>query len=229
MALILNIETSSENCSVSLAKDGIVLSLKEERSEKYIHSESLHPFIKSVMDDSGHSLSDLEAVAVDKGPGSYTGLRIGVSAVKGLCYPLEIPMISATALDILVNEFTSTHDMKPNDLLVPMLDARRMEVYTAIFSSKHTQISMIEARIMEEGSLDHLEADNIYVFGTGAAKCEQVLSGPRFKFDGPEYPSAAALASISDKKFQESKFEDLAYFEPFYLKEFIAGKPKPFF
>lgn len=229
MALILNLETSSENCSVSLALDGNILAFKEEHSKKYIHSESLHPFIQDVMDQAGRTLAELDAVAVDKGPGSYTGLRIGVSAAKGFAYPLNIPIISATALQILVSEFVADHTVEPDDLLVPMLDARRMEVYTAIYSGKLTQISMIEARVVDKGNLDHLQAEKVYVFGTGADKCKEVLTHPKFKFMGPVYPSARALASISEERFQAGKFEDTAYFEPYYLKEFIAGKPKPLF
>ncbi len=226
MALILNIETSTENCSVCLAKDGQVLSLEEECSEKYIHSERLHPFILEVMNEAGKALSDLNAVAVNKGPGSYTGLRIGVSAAKGLAYTLDIPLISASSLDVLVAGFAQNCSVKSDDLIVPMLDARRMEVYTVIYSAKLTQISMIEARIIEAGSLDHLEAEKVYIFGTGAAKCQSVLSKEKYVFEGPEYPSAAALARLSETKFLSRKFEDTAYFEPFYLKEFIAGKPK---
>ena len=138
-------------------------------------------------------------------------------------------MISTSGLDMLAADFASSHQTDSEDLLVPMIDARRMEVYTAIYSYKATPISMIEARVVEEGSLDHLQAKQVYVFGTGAEKCKKVLTHPKFKFSGPVYPSAAAMAEISERKFQDSKFEDTAYFEPFYLKEFIAGKPKSFF
>lgn len=229
MALILNIETSTENCSVALARDGEVISFREESSDRYIHSESLHPFIDEVVKEAGVSLGELEAVAVGKGPGSYTGLRIGVSAAKGLVYPLQIPLISSTGLDILATEFVSKHKTNPEDLLVPMIDARRMEVYTAIYSYKATPISMIEARIIAEGSLDHLQAERVNIFGTGAQKCQDVLKDSKFQFAGPVFPSALSLAEISEKKYKASKFEDTAYFEPFYLKEFIAGKPRSFF
>jgi tRNA threonylcarbamoyladenosine biosynthesis protein TsaB len=229
MALILNIETSTENCSVALARDGEIVSGKEVHSDKYIHSESLHPFIDEVLKEVGVSLNELDAIAVGKGPGSYTGLRIGVSAAKGLAYPLGIPLISSTSLDILAADFTTSNKSGPDDLIVPMIDARRMEVYTAIYSHKGTPISMIEARIVEEGGLDHLQAEQVYVFGTGAKKCEAVLKHPKFRFVGPVFPSALALAQISEKKFLDAKFEDIAYFEPFYLKEFIAGKAKPYF
>ncbi len=218
MALILNLETSTENCSVALARDGEMIAFREETSDRYIHSESLHPFIEEVIRDAGLSLQELEAVAVGKGPGSYTGLRIGVSAAKGLAYALDIPLISSTGLDILASEFLSTCKTTAEDLLVPMIDARRMEVYTAIYSYKATPISMIEARIMEQGSLDHLEAERVYVFGTGAEKCRKALSHPKFIFEGPVYPSARAMAGISEQKYRVSKFEDTAYFEPFYLK-----------
>ena len=227
MALILNIETSSENCSVGLAQDGEMLALKEEQREKYIHSEKLHPFIEEVLKTADKKLSDLDAVAVDKGPGSYTGLRIGVSAAKGFAYPLNIPIISATALEILSIQFAAKHNVDAGDLLVPMIDARRMEVYTAIFSHRLTPISMIEARVIDDSGLDHLEGEHVYVFGTGAEKCKSVLSHPKFIFEGPVYPSATGLAIISERKFKEAKFENTAYFEPFYLKEFVAGKPKP--
>lgn len=227
MALILNIETSTENCSVSVAKDGVILSLKEEYSDKYIHSESLHPFIREVLDESGHALKDLQAVAVGKGPGSYTGLRIGVSAAKGLAFPLDIPLISASSLEILVAQFKVIQQPGTADLLIPMIDARRMEVYTAVFSHNGTPISMIESRIIENRSLSHLQGEKIWVFGTGAAKCREVLNEEKFVFEDPVYPSASGLATISEEKFRKNRFEDTAYFEPFYLKEFIAGKPKP--
>lgn len=229
MALILNLETSTENCSAALSLDGEVISLKEESSEQYIHSESLHPFIQEVMSAAGRKLTDLDAVAVGKGPGSYTGLRIGVSAAKGLAYALNIPLISATGLEMLALKMTQENDVAEGDLLVPMLDARRMEVYTAIFSHRGNPISMVEARVIERGGLDHLAADRVYVFGPGAAKCKEALTREKYVFSGPLYPSAAQLAVLSEERFRKESFEDLAYFEPFYLKEFIAGTPKPLF
>jgi len=226
MALILSIETSTKNCSVALAENGKVLSLKEETSDQYIHSEKLHVFIKECMAKAGRELKELSAVAVGKGPGSYTGLRIGVSAAKGLCYALGLPLISENGLAILTNDFLAKNTLGENEIIMPMIDARRMEVYTAAFDGRGKALNSIEAMVIEEGTNLYPDFSKIHLLGDGSEKCKAVLASDRYVFHNIEFPSAAALAAIAQAKFDNQDFEDMAYFEPFYLKDFIAGKPK---
>lgn len=226
MALILNIETSTKNCSVALVENGEVLSLKEETSDQYIHSEKLHVFIQDCMAEAGRQLKELSAVAVGKGPGSYTGLRIGVSAAKGLCYALRIPLISEDGLSILANDFLAQNSIDENELVMPMIDARRMEVYATAFNNAGVALEPIEAMVIEEGASLYPTYSKIHLLGDGSSKCKEILSDSRYVFYDLEYPSATALGSIAQVKFENKEVEDMAYFEPFYLKDFIAGKPK---
>ncbi len=232
MALILNIETSTEVCSVSLAENGNLLH-KKESAEGMNHSRLLTVFIDELFAESNFSLKKLDAVAVSKGPGSYTGLRIGVSVAKGLCYGMGIPLISVNSLESLgvyaalnFNQFSA---VKPESgpLFCPMIDARRMEVYTALYNSTGEEIKPISAEIITEGFLQlELEKHPVLFFGNGAAKCKNVLTHPNAIFAGPEITSAEFMQPLSDKKFQLQQFEDVAYFEPFYLKNFVATIPK---
>lgn len=241
MALILNLETATEVCSVALAKNGKLLSVRETAGG-YTHSENLTVFIDEVIREAGASLNDLDAVSVSKGPGSYTGLRIGVSTAKGLCFALEKPLLAVNTLLSLANNFL-TSNLKPqtlpanalgkqqwqagSNLLCPMLDARRMEVYCAVYDSKLNEIEPTAAVIIEKNSFeDILKTNKIYFFGNGAAKCKAILQHPNAIFVDNIYPSATAMISLSEKLFAEKKFEDTAYFEPFYLKDFVAGKAK---
>ncbi len=226
MALILNIETSTKNCSVALAENGKVLSLKEETSNQYIHSEKLHLFIQECMAKAGCELKELSAVAVGKGPGSYTGLRIGVSAAKGLCYALSIPLISEDGLTILAKDLLSKNEIAENEPIMPMIDARRMEVYSTGFDAQGGTLNPIAAMVIEEGTSLYSDHPKLHLLGDGSSKCKDVLSDARYVYHNLEYPSAAALAPIAQAKFENKDFEDMAYFEPFYLKDFIAGKPK---
>lgn len=226
MALILNLETSTRNCSVALAEGGKVLSIIEESSDQYIHSEKLHVFIEKCMADAGRKLDELDAVAVGKGPGSYTGLRIGVSAAKGLCYALGIPLISENGLAIMARDFIQNQSLAEGAEIVPMIDARRMEVYKAHFNAKGVQQSEISATVVETADALETEAPEVHLLGDGANKCKEVLSYNRFFYHNLEFPSASALAIIAEEKYSAKQLEDVAYFEPFYLKDFIAGKPK---
>jgi len=232
MALILNIETSTGVCSVSLAENGTLLH-KKESAEGMNHSRLLTVFIDELFAESNISLKKLDAVAVSKGPGSYTGLRIGVSVAKGLCYGLGIPLISVNSLESLGNytalNTTQFFDIKPGSepLFCPMIDARRMEVYTALYNSAGEEIKPISAEIItEEFLLPELEKHPVLFFGDGAAKCKNVLTHPNAIFAGPEATSAVFMQQLSKKKFQLQQFEDVAYFEPFYLKNFVATIPK---
>jgi tRNA threonylcarbamoyladenosine biosynthesis protein TsaB len=222
LALILNIETSTTNCSVSLSKEGETLVLKEDYNINYSHSERLHVFIDDVLKSSHYALKDLDAIAVSKGPGSYTGLRIGVSAAKGLCFALDIPLISISTLEALAHQVTI-----PKGLIIPMLDARRLEVYSAVFNSKYDLIRQIEAEVLDNTSFkEYLENEKIYFIGNGVTKTKELISHNNAVFIENKLPSAKTMAELAYNKFKISDFENVAYFEPFYLKDFIAIKPK---
>lgn len=216
---ILNIETSTKNCSVSLAKDGKIIALKEIAEQNFTHSEKLHLFIDEVIKKAGISYKDLSAMALSKGPGSYTGLRIGTSTAKGLCFALDIPLIALDSLEILAKQVNLD-----NGLIIPMIDARRMEVYTAIFDQNHNKISETKALVIDENSFSDISEKTCFI-GDGAEKCKEVLTKENFIFL-PEiiYPSANEISELSYQKFQQKAFEDIAYFEPFYVKEFFTGK-----
>ncbi|MGB3145759.1 MAG: tRNA (adenosine(37)-N6)-threonylcarbamoyltransferase complex dimerization subunit type 1 TsaB [Maribacter sp.] len=224
MGLILNLETSTTNCSVSLAKDGEILTLKELNSENYSHAEKLHVFIDEVMQESGKQLQDLDALAVSKGPGSYTGLRIGVSAAKGLCYALDKPLIAVSTLKSMASQLISEDE---NTTIIPVLDARRMEVYSAVFDGQLHQIRETRAEIIDENSFqDYRDLKSVHFLGSGAEKIKEVLSGEHITYHCDVIPSAKEMASISNQKFTKNDFEDLAYFEPYYLKDFVLQTKK---
>lgn len=218
MAIILNIETATKNCSVSLAKNGDILAIKELNNGNYSHAELLHQFIKDVLAEQKMNQSDIDAIAVSKGPGSYTGLRIGVSTAKGLCFALDVPLISVNTLEAL--SYSITID---KGFIVPMIDARRMEVYTSVFNKNHKTLENTSAKIVDESSfLNYLEKDTTYFLGDGALKCKETITHCNAVFIADKFPSSKEMASLSFLKFQQKKFENIAYFEPFYLKDFIV-------
>ena len=221
MIYILNIETATKNCSVSLAKNGETILCKEIAEQGYSHAEKLHVFIEEILKEIGVSTHDLKAIAVSKGPGSYTGLRIGVSAAKGLCYALGIPLISIDTLQVLAKQV-----VVENGLIVPMIDARRMEVYSAVFDTNHKKIMEVQAEILTEESYAEI-TEAIYFVGDCQEKCKTVLVKDNFHFL-PEiiFPSANEMSGLSYEKFTKNDFEDVAYFEPFYLKDFMIAKSK---
>ena len=226
MATILNIETATKNCSVSLSKGENILAIKELNEGKFSHSEKLHSFILDVIRSTDKTMKDLDAIAISKGPGSYTGLRIGVSAAKGLCYALNIPLISVPTLEIVARQIS----LEPDELVVPLLDARRMEVYSGVFDHNYNQIRGTEAEIIEASSFGaFLKKGNVYFAGDGAEKCKNIITHVNAQFVDNVYPSSKEMPVVSNKKYKAQEFEDLAYFEPFYLKDFIAGKPKQYF
>lgn len=226
MALILGIETSTKSCSVALLQDDHVLASRQESSDQYIHSEKLHLFIEEVLQKAAKKPTDLSAVAVGKGPGSYTGLRIGVSAAKGLCYALSIPLLSATSHSILLQQFLEDYTIDDGDLVIPVLDARRMEVYYGVYNASAEQLDSITAMVIDENSFTELKAAKIHLVGDAVQKVTEVLPTSRFEFHHLKYPSAEALCKIASQKIAAGETEDQAYFEPFYLKDFVAGKPK---
>lgn len=222
MALILNIETATTNCSVGLAKNGKTIALREDNDKNYSHSERLHVYIQNLFDQTGFLLKDLDAVAISKGPGSYTGLRIGVSAAKGLCYSLDIPLISILTLQSLVCQVKVQ-----KGFIIPMLDARRLEVYSAIFSHNYEMIRNTQAEILNENSFkDFLNDDDVYFIGSGVEKSKLLFKHKNAHFIEEKLPSAKEMDFLSFQKFKKGDFEDVAYFEPYYLKDFVAIKPK---
>ena len=222
MGLILNIETASTNCSVALAANGKTIALKEDNDKSYSHSERLHVYIDEVLKESKIKLKDLDAIAVSKGPGSYTGLRIGVSAAKGLCYSLNIPLISVLTLQSLA------HQVNPNNgYIVPMLDARRKEVYSAVYNYKYELIQDTKANILDDYSFqDILKKDEVCFIGSGVEKTKELVLHKNAIFIEDKLPSANEMNQLSFNKYKLDEFEDVAYFEPYYLKDFVAIKPK---
>ena len=222
--MILCLETATTNCSVALSINGQELALKEDYDVKYSHAERLHRYIEEVLAFAKVKKEQPTAIAVSKGPGSYTGLRIGVSAAKGLCYALDIPLISIPTLDSLSYQ---VKEANTGSYIIPMLDSRRMEVYSAIYYASHKQLRETQAQILESHSFEsYLEQGEVYFIGNGVAKFKEICQHPNAVFVDDKLPSAKELCSLSYKKFTESDFEDVAYFEPYYLKDFIAGVKK---
>ena len=222
MAYILNIETSTTNCSVSLSHKGETLVLKEDYGNGYSHAEKLHVYVDEVLKEAKISTLQLDAIAVSKGPGSYTGLRIGVSAAKGLAFALNIPLISVSTLEALA------HQVKADSgLIIPMLDARRLEVYSAIFDTQFNSIRAIEAQVLNETSFQsYLSENKVYFIGDGVAKTKALLDNNNAVFIENKLPSADQMSALSFNKYKKSDTEDVAYFEPYYLKDFVAIKSK---
>lgn len=225
MALILNVETATTNCSVSLAKEGKTIAIKEHDTPSYSHSEQLHVFIQEVLKEASTSLSEIDAIAVSKGPGSYTGLRIGVSAAKGLCFSLDVPLISIPTLESMAQHL----ELEGVDFIVPLLDARRMEVYSQVFDRQKEIIRETRAEIIDSNSFSqYAKKGKVLLVGSGALKCKDVLTNPNFSYDVSVVPSTSGMARLSFEKYEAGDFEDVAYFEPYYLKDFILQtKKKP--
>jgi len=232
LSTILHIESSTRTCSVAVSKSGQDVALRESHDHSYAHSEKLVCYIDEALKDVGLTPNDLEAVCVAKGPGSYTGLRIGVSAAKGLSYGLGIPLLSVGSLESMA--FWAANVCKEQlihvDILCPMIDARRMEVYTALFDASLKESKPVSAEIIDEESFGkELEKGKIAFFGDGAAKCKEIIKHPNAIFLDDFRVSAQGMISIAEQKFEAKMFEDVAYFEPYYLKDFVAGKPKKLF
>ena len=227
MSLILQIETATASCSVALAKDSEVLAFKQI-NERNIHAEVITLFIDELMSITGTAYSNLDAVAVSSGPGSYTGLRIGVSTAKGLCFALDKPLIAVETLEAMAYGILSHEGYAPTSdtLLCPMIDARRMEVFTAVFNTSGERIRPTSAAIIDENSFtDLLKSDKILFFGDGAEKCRAVLGEyPNAVFFPGFINSAVYLTQKAAEKFRNKQFENVVYFEPYYLKDFIAGR-----
>ncbi len=226
----MNIETATQVCSVGVSRQGETIALKES-DEKNIHAARVTLFAEEVCRQAGLKMDELTAVAVSMGPGSYTGLRIGVSAAKGFCYGLDIPLIAVPSLQAMAYgaRLTVMENGYPEGdiLFCPMIDARRMEVYTALYDHEGIMVRDTEAMIVGEGSFANEREDHtICFFGDGAEKCKNVLDHKRMIFLEGNFNSAVNVAVLAHRKFINAEFENLAYFEPYYLKDFIAGKPR---
>lgn len=224
MPLILSIETATTVCSVALHKKDKLLGLQTLFIDKS-HSGLLAPSIASLIEYCGFKLSDLDAIAVSEGPGSYTGLRIGVSAAKGLCYALDIPLIAINTLEGMATGMRKYNVAEA--LLCPMIDARRMEVYCLIMNQEMELLQETQPAIVGEGFLEPLlENNKIIFFGNGSVKCKGIIQSKNAIFVDNIHPEASFVGALALNKHQQQQFEDVAYFEPFYLKEFRISKPK---
>jgi tRNA threonylcarbamoyladenosine biosynthesis protein TsaB len=220
---ILYIETSSKNCSVAISDDESLLCVCEEVSENYKQSESLHSFVEWALEGAGISIKEIEAVSLGKGPGSYTGLRIGASSAKGFCYGLKVPLVAINSMESMIAPFLGQN----YDYIVPLIDARRMEVYTAVYDGETgEEVVPTEAKVLDEHSFGELKDKKVLFVGDGAAKTKEIIQLPYAEYNEKIYPSAQYLIKNTLKKIQEKDFEDIAYFEPFYLKDFHGVKKK---
>ena len=220
---ILHIETSSKNCSVAISDGEELICLCEEVSENYKQSESLHTFVEWALEGAKISLKDLNAISLGKGPGSYTGLRIAASSAKGFCFGLDIPLIAINSLETMIEPFLN----QGFDLIIPLIDARRMEVYCAVFEGKSGEmLTGTEAKVLDETSYLEYQVKKILFVGDGALKAKDILQLPNAAFNGTIYPSAKYLVKKAVEKYNRKDFEDVAYFEPFYLKDFQGVKKK---
>ena len=220
---ILYLETSSKNCSVTISENEKLLCLCEEISENYKQSESLHTFVEWALEGAEISIKDIEAVCLGKGPGSYTGLRIGAASAKGFCYGLNIPLVAVNSIESMVEPFIN----QDFDIIIPLIDARRMEVYTAVYNGKTgEEISATEAKILDETSFAEYKDQKVILVGDGAKKAQEILQLPNAVYKDNVYPSSQYLIKKANKKIAQKDFEDIAYFEPFYLKDFHGVKKK---
>jgi tRNA threonylcarbamoyladenosine biosynthesis protein TsaB len=220
VALILNIETATKTCSVALAKDGVLIGQKSLSSGAYSHAENLHPFIDSLLKEHQINPTDLDAISISMGPGSYTGLRIGVSTAKGLCYALNIPLLSVSSTELLALAAPKTQHV------ISVLDARRMEVYVEVRNRDGEIVLPVQAMVAEVDFMHELLEQGECVFiGDAAEKLKSVVTHPNARFV-QRFPSAEFMGVIAGRKYSDQETENVAYFEPFYLKDFVAGAPR---
>ena len=226
MACILHIETSTEACSVSVSEDGFA-EFKRQDLQGPSHAVQLGVFVDEALSFVDSHAMPLDAVAVSCGPGSYTGLRIGVSMAKGICYGRNLPLIAMPTLEVMCVPVLLNQDLPEDALLCPMIDARRMEVYAAIYDRSLNVKREIAADIVDENSyLNFLEEHPVYFFGNGSSKCREMITHPNAHFIDDVYPLARWMFPLAEKALAKKDFKDVAYFEPFYLKEFVASQPK---
>lgn len=223
---ILQIDTATEICSVSISADGVLVG-EYAMGEVNVHASMLTVYIDRLLKELSLEYKDLSAVAVSMGPGSYTGLRIGVSTAKGLCYALDIPLLGINTLDGMYEGYAANFGLRDNCLYVPMLDARRMEVYMSIFDNSRSRVKDTAAVIVDEHTFDPFTEKKIVLFGSGASKLSELLNDrTHIEIDNRYQHSSTYLSNIAFRKLQGNEIEDLIYFEPFYLKEFVATVAK---
>ena len=226
--MILCLETATPVCSVALNSACCTLAMRETEGQN-AHSEKITNFIREVMEEAKIDYPKLDAVAVSQGPGSYTGLRIGVSTAKGICYAADLPLMAIDTLEAMAYGMKEKlgNQIEPNDLLIPMIDARRMEVYASIFDANLQRINDTSAMVIDENSFEDLRHDHrLWLFGDGAPKLSKLFENqPKINIIDGFKPSAAYMKVLAEQALQQQQFVDVAYFEPFYLKDFIAGKP----
>lgn len=223
MSLILSLETSVKNCSVALHRGGELVSTEEIHIE-HAHASKLAVLIDEVLNEASVEAGQLAAVAVSSGPGSYTGLRIGTSTAKGLCFALDIPLLAVGSLELLAYQMSPQNTRQA--YLCPMIDARRMEVYCEVFDANLKTVSPVEAKVIDSTSFaDLLAGHEVIFFGDGSAKCAEQLTHPNATFVPGIFPVASAMGAIVYQKLQAGQVEDVLNFEPYYLKEFMIKKP----
>lgn len=226
MSCILHIETSTQVCSVALSEDGQCIFSKTD-FEGPSHAVTLGVYVDEALSFADSHAIPLDAVAVSCGPGSYTGLRIGVSMAKGICYGRNLPLIGIPTPEVMCVPLLLDEELPEDALLCPMIDARRMEVYAVLYDRALHPVREIEAVIIDESSYeDYLNRGPVYFFGNGAAKCKEKILHPNARFVEDIHPLAKWMFPLAEKAFARGDFKDVAYFEPFYLKEFVASKPK---
>lgn len=226
MSCILHIETSTDVCSVAVSEDGACIYSNEDYGGPN-HAVKLGSFVDEALSFADSHAIPLDAVAVSCGPGSYTGLRIGVSMAKGICYGRNLPLIGIPTPEVMCVPLLLDEELPEDALLCPMIDARRMEVYAALYDRALHPVREIEAVIIDESSYeDYLNRGPVYFFGNGAAKCKEKILHPNTRFVEDIHPLAKWMFPLAEKAFARGDFKDVAYFEPFYLKEFVASKPK---
>lgn len=224
MGLILCIETSTKACSTALCRDGSIIASEFLFTGEYLHAESLNPMISDLLSGSSIAFNQLDAIAISQGPGSYTGLRIGTSTAKGLCFALDIPLIAIDTLQLIA---IAAKQEQPASRYIALMDARRMEVYTKKFDANLQAITKAEALILDENSFSDFEKESLTVFcGDGALKAKSLFEKSNFIFLPEIHPKAEYMGELAEEKFSIGQFEDTAYFEPFYLKEFHTPQPK---
>ncbi|MBN2779399.1 MAG: tRNA (adenosine(37)-N6)-threonylcarbamoyltransferase complex dimerization subunit type 1 TsaB [Bacteroidales bacterium] len=233
MAMILNIETSTDICSVGLAKNGVLVDMLIDNPilsgvGHGQHSRILAVLIKDLLEKNSLSANLLDSVAVSGGPGSYTGLRIGVSTAKGVCLGADLPLIAIDTL-LIIAKMAHEKRMGKFDLIIPMIDAKRMEVYCSVFDQNLNQIEETQAKIIDENSFSNFPGKKILFCGNGAVKCQEVLKRDDFVFTDDVFPSAEYMSELAEISFNNNAFADLVYYEPFYLKSFVATTPKKIF
>jgi len=226
MALILHLETSTKICSVALSLNGVVLFSKVDLTGPS-HAVQLGLFVDEALKVAENKGLKLDAVSVSSGPGSYTGLRIGVSMAKGLCYGSGVPLLAIPTLELMADQLIKRMNLPVNARIVPMLDARRMEVYTSVYDADGQCLDSVQALVVDENTFSELLKEHpVWFIGDGADKCQSIIKSDNAHFEETLFPVAESMVYLSEKSYDEKKWEDAAYFEPFYLKEFVATVSK---